>query len=314
MRDDGSESPEVTLEAVDEELERLARPATNAGQGLWLLAASAVLYLTIGAVREQPWLFILMLGGVLVVHELGHLAAMRMFGFRDLRMFFIPLVGAGAVGRKVDATGTQRAIVALAGPVPGILLALGLALALRPIESEALYMFLQLTVLLNVLNLVPLLPLDGGRLIHIVLFSHWPEFELGFRLVAAIILAWLAVRLGNPVVGMLAAFMALGAGWHARVARLGQQLRERVPVPRPQSLLMAPADLRAAAMEDTLATIGISRYAPQASRTVAVFMTRGWERALDLPPGAGAGAALMGVYVGFVALGVVTLQVVRHAW
>lgn len=304
---------EVTLAAVDEELEKLARPATNAGQGLWLLGLSAVLYVSVGMMRDQPAMFIGVLLTVLALHELGHLAAMRAFGFRDLRMFFIPLFGAGAMGRKVDATGTQRAIVALAGPVPGIVLALALIFALYPVESELLGLFLWLTLVLNFFNLLPLLPFDGGRLVHIVLFSRWPGVELVFRLFAAAALAYLATRMGSYVIGVVAAFMALGAGWNARVARLGQQMRERVPTPRPLTLLETSAEVRAAAMEDTITTMGLSRYSPQAPRTVAVFMTRGWERALDTPPGVVASAVLLLVHAAFVGIGVLVFKSLQQA-
>lgn len=304
---------ELTLEAVDEELEKLARPATNAGQGLWLLGLSAALYVSVGVVRDQPWVFVLVLLAVLGLHELGHLAAMRAFGFRDLRMFFIPLFGAGAMGRKLDATGTQRAIVALAGPVPGIVLALALIFALRPIESEVLDLFLGLTLVLNFFNLVPLLPFDGGRLVHIVLFSRWPGGELMFRLIAALLLAWLAMWRESVVIGMVAAFMALGAGWNAKVAQLGHRLRARVAAPLPLSVLETPAAARTAAIEDTITTMGLSRYSPQLARNVAVFMTRGWERALDTPPGLVASAVLLTIHVAFVGLGIFMFRALQQA-
>lgn len=306
---------EVTLEAVDAELEKLAQRASNPGQGLWLLVLSAVLFLSVGWVRSQPWVFLLVIGGVLVLHELGHLAAMRLFGFRDLRMFFIPGFGAGATGRKADATGTQRAIVALAGPVPGILAGLVLLLALRPIESEVGGLFVGVLLFLNFFNLVPLLPFDGGRLVHIVLFSRWPGVELVFRLIAAAGLAWLAMRMGSVVIGVVAAFMALGAGWNARVARLGQVVRGLMASPLlgppPLTVAEAPPYVREAVMEATIRTIDVSRYSPQAPRTVAVFMNRGWERALDQPPGLAASAALLVVYAGLVGLGVAVYRMAQ---
>jgi hypothetical protein len=64
---------------------------------------------------------------VLLVHESGHYVVMRAFGYRDLRMFFIPFVGAAVSGWSGKAHGYQRTLVALAGPVPGILLGLLLA-------------------------------------------------------------------------------------------------------------------------------------------------------------------------------------------
>jgi Zn-dependent protease len=312
MEDGPLTAPEASLEAVDAELEKLIKPASNAGQGLWLLVLSAVLFLSVGLVRSQPWMFVVVLLVVLALHELGHLAAMRAFGFSDLRMFFIPFFGAGATGRKIDATGTQRAIVALAGPVSGILLGMVLLLALYPIESEVVGLFVGLMLFLNFFNLLPLLPFDGGRLIHIVLFSRWPGVELVFRLVAALLLAWLAMYRESVIIGAVAAFMALGAGWNAKVAQLGHQLRARVPSPRPLTMLETSPEVRTAAMEDTITTMGLNRYSPQSARNIAVFMTRGWERALDLPPGLTASAVLLAVYIGFLGLGVATFKVLQQ--
>jgi Zn-dependent protease len=295
---------EADLEAVEAELEKLGRPASNPGQGAWLLVLSAVLFLSAQRMfgGDQPWLFVGVMIAVLVLHELGHLAAMRAFGFQDLRMFFIPLFGAAAAGRKPDATGTQRAIVALAGPVPGIVAGFALLFAFGEEGlGEVGGLFVGLMLILNFFNLVPLLPFDGGRLVHIVLFSRWPIVELGFRLVAGAALGWLAMRMENVVIGVVAAFTVLGAGWNVRVARLGQQLRARVPAPRPASLLAISAEARAGAMADTVRTMKLSTYSPRAARTIAVLMTRGWERAHDTPPGLGASAALLVVWAAFMA-------------
>jgi len=42
-------------------------------------------------------------------------------------MFFVPLLGAAVMGRHYNVKGWQKAVVSLAGPVPGILVGLGLA-------------------------------------------------------------------------------------------------------------------------------------------------------------------------------------------
>lgn len=293
------------LAAVDAELERMALPASNAGQGMWLLGISAVLFVSAQQVFGAPWAFAFVLVAVLVVHELGHLAAMRAFGFRDLRMFFIPLFGAAAAGRKPDATGTQRAIVALAGPVPGIVLGLGLLYGLGPAGlGELGRMFVGLTLILNFFNLLPLLPFDGGHLVNVVLFSRWPAVELWFRVVAAVALGWVAWRLGNTVLGVVAGLTLLGAAYQARVARLGQMFRAQVPSPRPPTLLATPPAFRKAAIWDVVRTMEINPYAPRGPRMIAALMTRGWERALDTPPGPAASVVLLAVHAGCIAAGV----------
>src|SRR5439155_12865752 len=97
----------------------------------WIFAVTLVLAaLTFGRLVDP--VTTLALVAVLLYHELGHFVAMKLFGYRDATIFFVPFFGAATVGRKHDATAAQQIIVLLAGPVPGLLLALGLSLVPHP--------------------------------------------------------------------------------------------------------------------------------------------------------------------------------------
>lgn len=170
-----------------------------------------------------------LLVAVLLLHEGGHLLGMRMFGFSDLRMFFLPFVGAAASGRKLGASAVEHAIVSLMGPVPGLLLALVLAFlvdgvpstdAPMPISGQLVLML----VLINGFNLLPMLPLDGGRLFQTLLFARTPTLEVLFRLFAIAGLGWLAVQ-GSWVLGVVAVFMLLRTRFLARQAFEAARLR-----------------------------------------------------------------------------------------
>jgi hypothetical protein len=105
---------------------------------------------------------ILILMAVLFVHELGHLVAMRGFGYEDVRIFFLPGFGAVTSGRKEFAPAWHRRSLSLAGPVPGIALALamfvtGIARGEGPLRETAWTL-----LVVNAINLVPVEPLDGG--------------------------------------------------------------------------------------------------------------------------------------------------------
>ena len=133
--------------------------------------------------------------GVLFLHEFGHYAAMRCFGYTDLNIFFIPFFGAAAMGKKYAAPGWQQAIVILAGPLPGILLAGAILFGrgLSPQDPVWLRDVLMLLLLVNAFNLLPILPLDGGQLLGLLIFSRHPVLEAAFRLfagLAAIAIAW----------------------------------------------------------------------------------------------------------------------------
>lgn len=298
-----------TLAQVDAELARVPARASGAGQGLALLVVSLVLFVGAqGTLIEAPWTFLALLVAVLAVHELGHLAAMRAFGYRDLRMFFIPFFGAAAAGKKPDATGTQRALVALAGPLPGIVLGVvGLVASalwrdeMTPIEAQ----LVGLLLVLNFFNLLPIVPFDGGRFVSIVLFSRWPGVERAFRLLASAALVWFAVQAGSWLLGLIGAFIALTSGIHATYARLGRRLREQVPPPRPASILDLPAAVRLDGIAALAPILGARGTPEQRARDYARGLTGVWNRALDAPPGPLASVLLLLLYGAFVALGLV---------
>ena len=102
---------------------------------------------------------------VLLVHEYGHVVAMRALGLRVRGVLFLPLLGAATVPEQAFPSRYTEARVALAGPMTGLPLALAVVLAARlgALSGELLEQAFMWTLALNVLNLVPMLPLDGGR-------------------------------------------------------------------------------------------------------------------------------------------------------
>ena len=176
--------PGATLKDWRHELSRaLAKlrtpPAESKMSGPLLLLLSVLAFVLVS--RGTAWTTLFMIVGILFVHECGHLIAMRAFGYRDTKMFFIPFFGAAVIGRKEDATYTQKAIVALAGPLPGIFLSsVVLVLLLQgkiPAPPEIVFSTIAWAIFLNAFNLLPIFPLDGGHFFHALIFSRnvWME-------------------------------------------------------------------------------------------------------------------------------------------
>ena len=109
-------------ESVLGELEKIRNPKGNWVPAVVILVVSLVLFVGLG-MRNNPIAFTAMLVGVLLFHELGHYMGMRMFGYRNVRMFFIPFFGAAVSGQRTSAKSYQEAIVTLLGPLPGLCLA-----------------------------------------------------------------------------------------------------------------------------------------------------------------------------------------------
>lgn len=182
-----------------------------------LLAISLGAFVGLGVLAWDMELLLLLIP-VLFFHELGHYVAMRVLKYRNVKMFFLPLLGAAVHGRSYNAPGWQRAVVALAGPIPGILVACVLGLSI-PMDQFWLKVVL-LTLFLNALNLLPFLPLDGGWVVQSTLFARNVYLDFIFRVVATAVLAVAGLMIGDGILIFIGVFMAIGLPMAWRMCRM----------------------------------------------------------------------------------------------
>ncbi len=158
---------------------------------------------------------------VLLVHEFGHALAMRAFGWKDLSMFFVPFIGAVVTGKPREAPAWQQIVVLLAGPLPGLLAGAALLVGFEDAPRVGLWHDIALIAIsVNLFNLLPITPLDGGRLVEIALFSRWPRLRLAFALLGVVAFVALAVWLSNLALWLIALILAAGVVGQWRQARL----------------------------------------------------------------------------------------------
>ncbi len=150
----------------------------------------------------------------ILVHELGHALAYRAFGSWSA----ITLHGFGGYAEADVAprAAWQRMLVALAGPVAGFLLCLlayltlgavgwkGEKVAVHAYLLNALYFLYLMNLFWNLLNLLPILPLDGGRVFRELLAmfgARNPDvFAHGLSFVVALLLGvYGALRLAGLI-------------------------------------------------------------------------------------------------------------------
>jgi Zn-dependent protease len=139
---------------------------------------------------------VIVLTGVVVFHEFGHFVAMKIYKYRELGMFFIPLLGAYVSGKKQEVSQKQSAIILLAGPVPGIFLGIILHFLSIHFEIDFLKSVAWVLIYLNVLNLLPVYPLDGGQLLHRLFLDDYNILGKIFVILSVGLMSWVAVSSG----------------------------------------------------------------------------------------------------------------------
>src|SRR2546423_307327 len=131
---------------------------------LKLLTTSGSMLVSIGAYALiWGWQFAVGFVLLLFVHEMGHVIQLRREGVPASAPMFIPFLGAVVGMKRLPDDAGAEARVGLAGPVLGSLACL-VPLGLYAATGNHLFQALAFTgFFLNLFNLAPVLPLDGGR-------------------------------------------------------------------------------------------------------------------------------------------------------
>lgn len=164
------------------------------GKGLWAAAAGLLLLLskfksvlfvllklgkplismviTVGVYALIfPWTFALGFVLLLFVHELGHLWAARRKGLPVSAPFFIPFVGALILMKRHPKDAATEAYIGIGGPLLGTAGALVCFALGWQTGQEIWFALAYVGFFLNLINLLPIHPLDGGRIVTAV--SRW---------------------------------------------------------------------------------------------------------------------------------------------
>jgi Zn-dependent protease len=149
-----------------------------------------------------------LLVAVLLIHELGHFLAMKYFRYTEVKMFFIPLLGALVTGEKEQVSQRQRAIILLAGPVPGIIIGGALYYAGLQLGNSQMLTAAGIFIFLNAANLLPLTPLDGGKLIETLFFHSRTLLRNIFTFLSAGAVTFLAIKYEMYSLLLIPFFMA----------------------------------------------------------------------------------------------------------
>lgn len=116
----------------------------------------------------------LTLFGVVTIHELGHVAAAKGFEWRVKEVQLLPFGGVAVVEESYNVPAREELAVAACGPLQNLWMGLFAWLMVKLGWGDEAYWiyFLQANVMIGLFNLLPVLPLDGGKLLLGFLSYH----------------------------------------------------------------------------------------------------------------------------------------------
>jgi Zn-dependent protease len=159
------------------------------------MVVSAAFYVWFGG-----WWFGIGLVVLLFVHEMGHVFEAKHQGLPVSVPIFIPFMGALITMKQMPRNAWREARLAIAGPILGSLGALALYLVGVAYNSPHLKGLAFLGFLINLFNLLPVVPLDGGRISAALHPAMW---FLGFLALVALV-----VYRPNPLLIIIVLFAA----------------------------------------------------------------------------------------------------------
>jgi Zn-dependent protease len=178
-----------------------------------LKSAKAIkVILATATLATYSWLFSFKFAAALiaclVIHEYGHIRAMKHFGLKTKGIYLIPFLGGLALSDDKINTRWQDVVISIMGPTFGLILSV-ILLVLYWITGNIFFAGLaNFNALLNLINLLPILPLDGGHILKSIGFSANGKFGL-FAMVTGSVLG----ILGCYAMGLsfMAFFLLIGS-------------------------------------------------------------------------------------------------------
>jgi Zn-dependent protease len=202
--------------------------------GLGKFSGTAITMLLAAFLYAQlfGWAFGIGIVALIFVHEMGHFLVSRALGVPMSAPVFVPFLGAFTVaGRGFQSSRRTEAVIAAAGPVFGFLGALAVFLwgISQPIPTRGTALAFALSYfgfLITLFNLIPMLPLDGGRIATAL--SKWTNLA-GVAVFGLVLLAQVAgITAFNPFLLLVFLVGCYSVRNRFRAAREG---REAPPLP-----------------------------------------------------------------------------------
>ncbi|MFF2291128.1 site-2 protease family protein [Peribacillus butanolivorans] len=152
------------------------------GKMKWLFALLKIakvgslisIFVSLGAYAlVYGWKFAVALVYLIYIHEMGHLLAAKRKGIKTSNAIFIPFVGALIALKEEPKNANQEAYLAFGGPLLGTLAFLPAIPLFMMTENPFWLLVITLGAMINLFNLMPVHPLDGGRIVGVISTKIW---------------------------------------------------------------------------------------------------------------------------------------------
>lgn len=165
----------------------------------------AVVSFVLFAVLFSPALALVLMW-LIAIHEQGHVWAMNRVGLTNKGFYFVPLLGGVAISEP-SKTAYDHAFIVIMGPLIGALAALPF-LALWLATGQPIWgAYTALIIHFNMINLLPILPLDGGQLAKALIRNYGLKGELHYRLFSLFFMLPFIALHGYLIIAILLYFM-----------------------------------------------------------------------------------------------------------
>lgn len=195
-------------------------------------------------------LFVAVVFGLVLVHELGHGLMARQYGLRVRDVTLLPFGGVAHI-EQMPASSRVEALVSLAGPLTNMAIAVATlpllllwflidgfssfnSLAALQLEDPSFNSFIFFLFLANlmlaIVNLVPAFPMDGGRVFRAAMSSvvgrdRATKTAVYTGIVLAVVMGAVALAHGDLIIPVICIFLVAAAFAEGRAVRIEQQMR-----------------------------------------------------------------------------------------
>ncbi|HYF03646.1 MAG TPA: site-2 protease family protein, partial [Patescibacteria group bacterium] len=185
---------------------------------------------------QEAVLFILALFACVLLHEFGHAFAARRYGIKTPDITLLPIGGLARLERMPDKP-VQELVVAIAGPMVNVVIALILLIftgAVGDLKNIVNFSarganpvadLISINIILVIFNMVPALPMDGGRVLRALLamrMNHARATQIASTIgqgIAFLFGLW-GILSGNLMLILIAVFVYMGASQEAAMAQM----------------------------------------------------------------------------------------------